>query len=244
MKELGKFVISSVDGDSSKKEQKGSINNPYTIDEYEQLHDQNLWEGGYVETLGQVAQEVAVANCDSGYLYSEQDSNEEDRDFTNRKKWAGWSRYDDNCLDLCKQILKNYGLKSYGSPSTAIQIACYKEKLFSYGSNNTSNEAFDQAIKVIDKHIDAGRPIIVGVFYPGYKHQETDGTTHFVVITGRINGCYRFMDCATGDINKGCSSKNIFSVDYAGRKINGYSAYYGIGNPFVLTQIRPNMPKL
>ena len=51
MKELGKFAIPSVDGDSSKKEQKGSINNPYTIDEYEQLHDQNLFSVDYEKRM-------------------------------------------------------------------------------------------------------------------------------------------------------------------------------------------------
>ena len=69
MNELGKFVIPSVDGDSSKKEQKGSINNPYTIDEYEQLHDQNLWESGYVEGVGLVADTNTDSSRDS-YQYS------------------------------------------------------------------------------------------------------------------------------------------------------------------------------
>ena len=244
MNKLGKFVIPSAEGDSAKKEQRGSINNPYTIDEYEQLHDQNLWEGGYVETLGQIAQEVAVANCDSGYLYSEQNEGEENVDNTNQKYWVGWTAGGYDCLKASNKILENYGITKSTSSAEAIHIAKYKKKEFSYGADNTNSKAFEDAIDIIDKHVDAGRPIIVGVFYPGYTSQNTDGTTHFVVITGRINGCYRFMDSATDDISKGCSSQNLFSVDYEKRMINGYSAYYGIGNPFVLTQIRPNMPKL
>ena len=74
MKELGKFEIPSVDGDSSKKEQKGSINNPYTIDEYEQLHDQNLWEGGYVEGVGLVQEDVLRQVADFDGYYSSDDA--------------------------------------------------------------------------------------------------------------------------------------------------------------------------
>ena len=84
MNELGKFVIPSAEGDSAKKEQRGSVNNPYTIDEYEQLHDQNLWEGGYVENVGFLKTENETDNdISSGYYEDNDFANEEDMDDIN-----------------------------------------------------------------------------------------------------------------------------------------------------------------
>lgn len=37
--------------------EKGSIDNPYTLEEYEQLSDSGLWTGGYVEGVGEMDDE-------------------------------------------------------------------------------------------------------------------------------------------------------------------------------------------
>ena len=89
-----------------------------------------------------------------------------------------------NCLDLCKMILKNYGLTNFGSSSNCFKLMCEKNnKLVDCGDNPKEN--YKQAIECIDRHLEKGRPIIVGVNHT-IGRGINDGTTdHFVVIYGR-----------------------------------------------------------
>lgn len=71
MKKIRKFDVSLQSEDMSNQSlQKGSFENPYTMEEYEQLHDQNLWAGGYVEGLGEVASDSSENNI---HIYSQYD---------------------------------------------------------------------------------------------------------------------------------------------------------------------------
>ena len=94
-----------------------------------------------------------------------------------------------NCLDHCKMILNNYGLTSYGSSATAIQLLKESDGKLVYASDNPE-KTYWSAVDCIDRHLEAGRPIIVGVNYQlGNKYNE--GTTdHFVVIYGREGYTY------------------------------------------------------
>lgn len=38
--------------ESATNKEKGSLNNPYTIVQYEQMVEDSTWQGGYVEELG------------------------------------------------------------------------------------------------------------------------------------------------------------------------------------------------
>lgn len=97
-----------------------------------------------------------------------------------------------NCLDLCKMILKNYGITSYGSSSNIFKLMCEKNgKLIHYGNDVKDN--YKNAINCIDRHLEAGRPIIVGVNHT-LNNKINEGTTdHFVVIYGR--GYDKKLDC-------------------------------------------------
>lgn len=56
MKKIKKFAVSSQnEGTNNEPIEKGSFENPYTTEEYEQLHDQNQWAGGYVEGVGMIS---------------------------------------------------------------------------------------------------------------------------------------------------------------------------------------------
>ena len=89
-----------------------------------------------------------------------------------------------NCLDLCKMILKKYGLSNFGSSDNIFRLMYEKNgKLDYYGSNPKEN--YKQAIDCIDRHLEKGRPIIVGVNHTIDRGINEGTTDHFVVIYGR-----------------------------------------------------------
>ena len=99
------------------------------------------------------------------------------------------------------------------------------------------------ALACIDAHLRAGRPVIVGVYVNGRAPYwaNPDGCQHFVVITEKTSNGYRFVDCGTRFVDKGCSTQNIFTVDWTNRRMNGYTAASTNYHNIVITHIRPNM---
>lgn len=103
------------------------------------------------------------------------------------------------------------------------------------------------------RHINAGRPIIVGIFYdPTFNTTNADGlTNHFVVITGRgydaNAGQYYYTYMETGAMNPsdGCNTDvNRLYVDPYNTTVDGPvfmnpNGYVG-KTPYLVTQIRPN----
>lgn len=159
------------------------------------------------------------------------------------KKFKGWYN-GANCYDLCTATLKSYGLTYFGSPNDAFRLAYEEDKqLLSWGKNPSEN--YSNAIRCIDEHLNAGRPIIVGVNYDfslGYNEGTTD---HFIVITGRGYDTdygeyyYTFMDNATSIVDKGCSLNNRLyfdgNIDFSGNSMSGQ--FYDV------IQVRPNNGK-
>ena len=96
-----------------------------------------------------------------------------------------------NCLDLCKMILKKYGLTNFGSPHNSIGLLREVNNRLVYYSNNPI-EDYEYAIDCIDVHLENGRPIIVGVNHTINRGINEGATDHFVVIYGReyINNHY------------------------------------------------------
>lgn len=166
-----------------------------------------------------------------------------------KNKFVPW--YDGaNCLDLCKQIMDNYGQYNYGSSNNVFQLLI---------ETNPQNHTLDfwaknpklvyaQAIGCIDRHLKEGKLIIVGVDYKEGA-PNIDGTDHFIVITGRNYDSehklyYNFMDCGTNQTNTGCSDWNrlYYSINAAGEPVfEGYSQAIGNGDLlFSVTHVRPN----
>lgn len=89
-----------------------------------------------------------------------------------------------NCLELCKLILKKYGITSFGSSNNVFKLLYESNgKLLHYGSNIKEN--YTNAIECIDRHLKNNRPIIVGVNHT-FGNTYNEGTTdHFVVIYGK-----------------------------------------------------------
>lgn len=160
-----------------------------------------------------------------------------------KKKFVGYDGSE--CLDLAKRTLKNYGITNYGSSAKVFRLVMEKDgKLVKWGAFPYQN--YENAVECIDKHLNANRPIIVGVHYiPNYGVNE--GTTdHFVVITGRGFDSkegkyyYTFMDNASANADKGCSDTNRFYYT-EGNNLSGKSKVFeGSKRTFTVSQVRPN----
>ena len=127
-------------------------------------------------------------------------------------KFSGYSATGD-CLLGAKRIMDKYKC-DHGNSAEVFQLGIGDEdKNFVYYGDNPS-ENYQNAVDCIDRHLDSGKPIIVGVDY-GTGSPNTDNTTdHFVVIVGRgydkEKGMYyyTFMETATDNSAIGCNEKN------------------------------------
>lgn len=162
-----------------------------------------------------------------------------------KSKFVGW-RTDGNCLTLAQETLKKYGLTNYGSSANVFRLVEEKNGVLSkWGSDPYNN--YENAIKCIDDHLNANRPIIVGVNHTPNLDLNEGTTDHFVVITGRGYDpllrlpYYTFMDNATSVVESGCSDSNRFYYT-TGNSLGGTSeAMKGVD--YTVSQVRPNNGK-
>ena len=152
-----------------------------------------------------------------------------------------------NCLDLCKMILKKYGLSNFGSSSDAIRLLCEENnKLVYYGDSPTAN--YQHAIECIDRHLENDRPIIVGVNHTIGRNINDGATDHFVVIYGRdyIDGQYAYFYYEVGKSNVMYGyndEENRFIYDISNPKKPQFyddKSSRSDGARFDVIQIRPN----
>lgn len=155
-----------------------------------------------------------------------------------------------NCLELCKMILRKYGINNYGSSANVIKLMHeVGGKLVHYDNGIDIRTNYDNAILCIDRHLEKGRPIIVGVNYKIGRGINEGSTDHFVVIYGKgyddVNECYyyTYYEVGKGNINNVYDSiKNRFIY----KTIDGLPYLYdecgsiGNCNRVDITQIRPN----
>lgn len=104
-----------------------------------------------------------------------------------------------DCLLGCKNMMDNFGYNSYGSPDYVYQLMyeTMDHRLQYYGNNPSLNYAL--AIDCINRHLEANRPIIVGVNNSFTEWHNSDGTDHFILVTGRgydntFGYYYTYMD--------------------------------------------------
>lgn len=164
-----------------------------------------------------------------------------------KNKFVAWGTNGmKNCLDHCKLILNKYGLTTYGSSTTSIQLLKESGNKLVYASDNPS-QTYKMAIECIDKHLEAGRPIIVGVNYQlGNKYNE--GTTdHYVVIYG-MEECkneihYMYYEVGKTSVEAGYNDYNNRFIYISGTNPKFYDEKSELkgGARFDVTQIRPNI---
>ena len=142
------------------------------------------------------------------------------------------------CFQACKSILIDNGIQNPAPKSMLIQMTQENE-------NHTDLEVSAtavQGIMAIDRSLESGSPIIVGVNHTlNYKINE--GTTdHFVVIVGRgiedSQTYYRFFDVGTTRQNSGTSENNKLFLNTDGT-LTG-STDYSKTKQYTVSQVRPN----
>ena len=107
----------------------------------------------------------------------------ENKELMDKNKYFPYIKGICDCLCSAKKIMDGYNVP-YGSSDKVIQLLREVNGKMTYYGN--PNENYKNAIDCIDRHLNAGRPIIVGVNHHvglGYNGDLT--TDHFVVITGR-----------------------------------------------------------
>ncbi|MDD3038883.1 hypothetical protein [Bacteroides sp.] len=159
-----------------------------------------------------------------------------------KTKFVGWVE-GANCRVLCEQTLAKYGQSNYGKSDNVFRLVdSSKGFLTNWGDNPAEN--YKNAIECIDKHLNARRVIIVGVDYDPDSNANSDGTDHFIVITGRGYDTsrnqyyYTFMDNAASKADDGCSNINRLYYRTDKPKLEGSTKpnrwYYTV------THVRPN----
>lgn len=89
-----------------------------------------------------------------------------------------------NCLELCKSILDIYGIKKCYAHNNILKLLYEENNTLKYYGDNP-RENYKNTIKCIDKHLENGKPIIVGVNHHFNKGINEGTTDHFVVIYGK-----------------------------------------------------------
>ncbi|WP_077155509.1 hypothetical protein [Bacteroides bouchesdurhonensis] len=158
-----------------------------------------------------------------------------------KSKFIPWNNT--NCLELCKSVLLKYGITYPGDSSHVFRLThTVNGELHNWGDNPTQN--YRKGIECIDRHLNANRVIIVGVEYDLMKSPNSDGTDHFVVITGRgfdsskRQYYYTFMDNGATRVADGCSNDNRLYYDSYELKLSGNTKYFS--GEYTVTHIRPN----
>lgn len=165
-------------------------------------------------------------------------------------KFVGWKTNGiTNCLELCKMILRKYGLTNFGNSSNIYRLMYENDgKLEYYKPNNVSiRDNYKTATNCIDKHLESGRPIIVGVNHT-FNRGINEGTTdHFVVIYGReelSKHCthYLYYEVGKGNPVNGTSNENRFVyIDSDNPEFFDVQSQLRGGARFDVIQIRPNI---
>ncbi|NDV16535.1 hypothetical protein GO009_10905 [Muricauda sp. TY007] len=145
------------------------------------------------------------------------------------------------CWHACEKILMNYGLpngsggKGDINYSNAIQVT---EEV----NGKLETKKAKEGIEYLDKQLDIGNPILVGIDHTiGLKRNEKT-TDHFVVIVGR--GCnkgkvfYTFYEVGTRHKHKGTSNLNKFKLN-KDNTLKG-SPIYSPNKKYTVSQVRKN----
>lgn len=150
-----------------------------------------------------------------------------------------------NCMAGCKAIMDNYNV-GYGGPNHVYQLLVENDgELVHYGSDHVTN--YTNAINCIDRHLDANKPIIVGVNHTPRQNINEGATDHWIVITGRgydksqAMYYYTYMDTgySTARASDACNTTNN-RLYYDPTKQTFRDNEDRRGRQLDVTQVRPN----
>lgn len=159
-------------------------------------------------------------------------------------KWGDSKAQNVACKKTCDDILNKSGLASTSKAGAdKYQTALENDK---HTAIVIDSKVSKQAVEYINKQLEAGNPVQVGVDHDlNYKGGLNEGTTdHFIVIIGK--GCdngkiyYRFYDVGTKYEHKGSSTNNKLFLG-SDNSLKGATVYNG--NFYTVTQVRKNKKK-
>ena len=106
-----------------------------------------------------------------------------DIDLTNQDHFVGYDVSGD-CMAGCRSIMANYGVAT-GSSANVYQLLFERNGNLEYYNTQGYETVYDNAINCINRHLDANRPIIVGVNHTLGRNGNEGATDHWIVIAGR-----------------------------------------------------------
>jgi hypothetical protein len=153
-----------------------------------------------------------------------------------------------NCLELCKTILKKYGLKNFGSSNNALRLMQEMDGKLVYFSDEPQ-KSYKNAIDCIDEHLNNNLPIIVGVNHTIGNTYNEGTTDHFVVIYGKgydsNEKCVFYTYYEVGKTKPedvyNDKENRLFYIDNKKPLFYDFKSQRMDGKRFDVTQVRPNM---
>lgn len=157
-------------------------------------------------------------------------------------KFVPWSTSGD-CMSGSVAILANYGVKSDNTKTVTMVT---EDRTLTKKGELDNTDAYMQGITFIDKELDAGNPLIVGVDVRTDKNPNPGSASdHFVVITGRGydkdgNAYYTYMETATSNPSDSCSTtENRFYYNPGTSRWEDSTNTYS-HTTMTITDVRPN----
>ncbi len=148
-----------------------------------------------------------------------------------------------NCYEACTTMLSNEGTTTAGRSSEVVMTNTGENGRAGSATANTQG-----GLSVLNKNIENGRPVIVGVDYKSGSPNADGMTDHFVVVSGKTetlsNGrvtttSYRFFDPRTSHSSYGTQATNQFRLQN-NRLVGTYQQGARINFNYTVTAIRRN----
>jgi hypothetical protein len=157
----------------------------------------------------------------------------------------GYSSSDgQGCFRRSKEMLESAGFEPVGPADTSVvQMTKYNDS-----GELTVQDNAKKGIEIINEHLDAGRPIVVGVDWKSSHTGNFDETTdHWIIIVGRIkdgnNTCYQYFDPQTSQADIGTSPNNKLCLQENGTLTGRYRENTIYDRTYTVTMVRPSNPK-
>lgn len=169
----------------------------------------------------------------------------DDVDLTNQDNFVGYDISHD-CMAGCRSIMANYGVAT-GSSANVYQLLYERNGVLEYHDTDNYTTVYDNAISCINRHLDADRPIIIGVNHTLNRDINEGATDHWIIIAGRGYDAsqsmyyYIYMDTGRSSATAGCNvNDNRLYYDSDNYTFRDENAGARGSKQFDVTQVRPN----
>ena len=163
---------------------------------------------------------------------------------TNEEYFVPYNHTHD-CMRTAIAIMKNYGIPT-GSSANVYQLLFERNGSLEYFDTKNYRIIYDNAIACINRHLDANRPIIVGVNHTLGRPINEHTTDHWIIIAGRGYDItkkqyyFTYIDTGRNQASVGCDIiENRLYYDSSNYTLRAPKA--GANNKvYDVSQVRPN----